>query len=163
MNRCTRVVAVLVSAVVSGCATTPNLPAPISIEFGQDRYLSDAYLAATPGAMCGRPSFAPGGFEVRAPLPDGTWFRVVAVGPDVDEFNMIALERGNGTDEAQLTMRLNATEGIVRLNDAGREDAWGLNHRWADWMRALGERVLRLDCARAEIDLGRESDAAQGL
>ena len=134
-----------------GCATSGGrTPAPMPIEFGQDRYVSNAYLSETPGVRCGHPAFAPGGLEVRAPLPDGTWFRVVTVGATVDQLDTIVLERGFGDGEAQLRMRLDAVEGIVRLDDGGRREAWGIHHAWADWLRTLGRRVAGLDCAKAE-------------
>jgi hypothetical protein len=69
-------------------------------------------------------------------------------GPE-DAPTTIVLERGTRTDEAQLTMRLDEVEGIVRLRDAGREDAdaWGAFSSRADWLRDLGSRVRGLDCA----------------
>ena len=146
-----QVLALCAVGCMCGCATSGGrAPAPLPIEFGQERYLSNAYLSETPGVRCGHPAFAPGGLEVRAPLPDGTWFRVVAVGASADGFDTIVLQRGLEDDEAQLTMRLDAGEGIVRLDDAGRKEAWGIHHAWADWMRTLGTRVAGLDCARAE-------------
>ena len=146
-----RVVALLALPALCACAAAAAIgPERLSIEFGQNRYLSNTYLAATPGVVCGHPRFAPGGVEVRAPLPDGTWFRVVAVGGGTDEFDTVVLERGVGADQAQLTMRLDAKEGIVRLREVGHTDAWGINHPWADWLRELGRSVQALDCARAE-------------
>jgi hypothetical protein len=142
------IVVSLVLGALSGCAL-PRATSPerLSIEFGQGRYLSDTYLATTPGSRCGHPSFAPGGVEARAPLPDGSWFRVFAVGAAPGEFSTVVLQRGVGAEEAQLTMRLDAQEGIVRLDEPGRKDAWGINHSWADWLRDLGRRVQNLDCA----------------
>ena len=159
------IAAPLILLALSACATaTTNRPELLSIEFGQDRFLTDAYLAATPAARCGHPfdggsSFdsvpeiveaLPGMVEVRAPLPDGTWFRVFMTGPGSDDApTTIVLERGARTDEAQLTMRLDEAEGIVRLRDEGREDedAWGVNSSRADWLRDLGSRVRGLQCA----------------
>ena len=139
------------SCLLGACAvTSARTSEPISIEFGQDRYLSDTYLTATAGSRCGPPVYAPGGVEARAPLPDGTWFRVFAIDDDTGEPRTVVLERGVGGEDARLTMRLDAEDGIVRLDDAGRRDAWGIHHPWADWMRALGRRVRTLDCARAE-------------
>jgi hypothetical protein len=125
-------------------------PGPMSIEFGQDRYLTDAYLATTPGSRCGHPTYAPGGVEARAPLPDGSWFHVFAIGESPGELQTVVLERGVGQGPAQLTMRLDGQEGIVRLEDTDRRDAWGIHHPWADWLRGLGQRVYDLDCASIE-------------
>jgi hypothetical protein len=142
-----QVIATLLLPFASACALgRANPPQRLSIEFGQDQYLSDAYLSATPNAVCGHPSFAPGGVEARAPLPDGTWFRVFAIGAP-PEFSTVVLQRGVGSEDARLTMRLDAEEGIVRLDEPGHKDAWGINHGWADWMRDLGRRVQTLDCA----------------
>lgn len=147
------------------CASVTNQPPELlSIEFGQDRYLTDAYLAATPGARCGHPfaggstfdsvpeavDAVPAMVEVRAPLPDGTWFRVFMTGPDVQaDPSTIVLERGTGADAAQLSVRLDEAEGIVRLRDGDRArvDAWGVNSSRADWLRDLGSRVRSLECA----------------
>jgi hypothetical protein len=142
-----RVAATVFLPALCACASGSRVREPISIEFGQDRYLSDRYLADTPGARCGHPVFAPGGVEARAPLPDGTWFRVFAIGDGPDALRTIVLERGITGQEARLTMRLDAEEGIVRLDDTGRRDAWGIYHPWADWLRDLGRRVQALDCA----------------
>lgn len=137
----------------SACAAgpPPGAPEPIAIEFGQERYLSDTYLARTPGARCGHPAYAPGGTEVRAPLPDGSWFRVFSIGDDLDRTRVVVLERGTGEGEPALSMRLDGEEGIVRLEAEDRRDAWGIHHRWADWMRELGRRAEALDCASSAI------------
>jgi hypothetical protein len=150
---------------LSACApATTSRPELVSIEFGQERFLTDAYLAATPGASCGHPfavggavdsvpeivEAVPGMVEVRAPLPDGTWFRVFMTGPGPEDApTTIVLERGVGADEARLTMRLDEVEGIVRLQDEARENgrAWGVYSARADWLRDLGSRVRSLDCA----------------
>lgn len=135
---------------LSACATASVVASPLSIEFGHDVYLTDTYLDAEPGARCGIPSFAPGGVEAGATLPDGTWFRVVAVGGDGVTPETVVLERGVEAQPTQLTMRLDSEEGIVRLQDAGRRDAWRINHAWADWMRELGDDLRSLDCAQPE-------------
>ena len=135
-------------APLATCATGAVLgPEPVSIEFGQDAYLTDSYLTATGGTRCGPPSFAPGGTEVSASLPDGTWFRLFVIGSGTDDLSTVVLERGWDGEDAQLAMRLDGEEGIVRLREAQRRDAWGINHPWADWMRELGARARSLDCA----------------
>ena len=134
---------------VAGCATAnPPSPAPLSIEFGQDVYLTEAYLQGTPGSQCGPPPYAPGGTEVRGPLPDGSWFRLLAIGSAGEEVKTVILQRGWEGRDAQVEIRLNSVEGIVRLRDRdrGEERAWGIHSRRADWMRAIGSRVLSLDC-----------------
>jgi hypothetical protein len=142
------ITAVVLLIGLSGCALARgSTPQRLSIEFGQERYLSDGYLSATPGAECGHPSFAPGGVEARAPLPDGTWFRVFAIGSSPEQLSTVVLQRGVGAEDAQLTLRLDAQEGIVRLEEPGHKDAWGINHGWADWLRNLGRQVQTLDCA----------------
>jgi hypothetical protein len=147
----TRVTAPLFLAALSACAVVrARGPERLSIEFGQDRYLSDAYLTMTPGASCGHHPLAPGNVEVSAPLPDGTWFRVFAIGAAPDDLNTVVLQRGEAVGETQLTMRLDAREGIVRLDEPGRKDAWGINHGWADWLRDLGRRAHMLECAAAD-------------
>ena len=136
----------LISAAACATSSPPSLE-PLSIEFGQDVYLTDSYLQSTPGCQCGPPPYAPGGTEVRGPLPDGSWFRVFALESGGGEFDTVVLERGWEGREAHLVMRLYGGEGIVRLNDRGRKDAWGVNHPWADWLRAIGSRALSLQCA----------------
>lgn len=135
---------------LAACATSsPQNAPPLSIEFGQDVYLTDASLQDTPGAQCGAPRAAPLGVNVRSPLPDGSWFRVFALESASGGFDTVALERGWEGREPQMVMRLNGSEGIVRLSDRGERDAWGINSAWADWLRALGERALSLECASA--------------
>ena len=83
MKMRSRITPTLLLSALSACAVAgagANGPERLSIEFGQDQYLSDAYLTTTPGASCGHHALAPGNVEVSAPLPDGTWFRVFAVG-----------------------------------------------------------------------------------
>lgn len=148
-----RTAGVLALAGMCACSSgAPARPQPISIEFGQDLYLTDAYLSATPGARCGPPAFAPGGAEARAPLPDGSWYRVFAIDGSAGDPSTVVLERGAVPDQTRLTMRLDGEEGIVRLDDGDRRDAWGNFHPWADWMRDLGRSVQALDCAMAEPD-----------
>ena len=132
---------------VAACATT-NLPGPepLSMEFGQDAYLTAAYLESVPGVECGIPMSAPGGAQVRGPLPDGSWFSLFAVPSTDGAPDTVVLERGWEGQESQLTVRLDSKEGIVRLKEGDRRDAWGVNHPWADWMRGLGMRVLSLGC-----------------
>ncbi len=133
---------------VAACATSsPPSPEPLSVEFGQDLYLTDSYVRDTPGGQCGPPPFAPGGTEVRGPLPDGSWFRLFALESGGGEIDTVILERGWDGRAAHMTLRLDDGEGIVRLTDGGRKDAWGINHPWADWMRAIGSRALSLECA----------------
>ena len=80
---------------VAACATSsPPSPEPLSIEFGQDVYLTDAYLQETPGCRCGPPLYAPGGIEVRGPLPDGSWFRLFALKTEGSELGTVILQRG---------------------------------------------------------------------
>ncbi len=141
----------LAAAYLCACASGPTPgPEPISIEFGQNQYLTDDYLSATSGARCGKPSFAPGGAEARAPLPDGSWYRVFAINGEDNDLSTVVLERGVDHGRAQLTMRLDGEEGIVRLDEGSRRDAWGIYHPWADWMRDLGRSVQSLDCASAD-------------
>lgn len=136
---------------LAACATPGSAGSePLSIEFGQDVYLAEAFLQSTPDVHCGPPTFAPGGNQVRAALPDGSWFRLFAIDSSTGGPDTVILERGWADQEAQLTMRLDSEEGIVRLLDRGQRDAWGINHPWADWMRALGTRVLSLECARPD-------------
>ena len=139
----------ILALVACAACSSPGLftPAPLSIEFGQDAYLTDAYLQDTPGHQCGAPAAAPRMTNIRSPLPDGSWFRVFALESEGGGFDTVALERGWEGQEAQLVMRLSGSEGIVRLRDRGREDAWGVNHAWGDWMRALGARASSLECA----------------
>ncbi len=133
---------------VAGCAaSSPPGPAPLSIEFGQDVYLTDDYLKGTPGSRCGPPRYAPGGTEVRAPLPDGSWFRLFALRSRGGEVGTVILERGWEGSEGHMEIRLDRAEGIVRLKDPGRDRAWGIHSARADWMRAIGSRALSLDCA----------------
>ncbi len=133
---------------ITGCATLRQpSPAPLSIEFGQDAYLTDTYVQGTPGCQCGPPRYAPRGTEVRAPLPDGSWFRLFALESPGDEIHTVILQRGWEGREAQLEIRLDSEEGIVRLTDRGQERAWGFFSSRAEWMRAIGSRALSLDCA----------------
>lgn len=148
-----RTIGVLAVARLSACAGgAANGPEPLSIEFGQEEYLTDAYLSTTPGARCGPPAFAPGGAEAHASLPDGSWYRAFAIDGSGGELSTVVLERGVDPEEVDLTMRFDGEEGIVRLDDGDRRDAWGNFHAWADWMRGLGRSVQTLDCAMAEPD-----------
>lgn len=143
-----RVLMVLALISVAGCATSdPPGPEPLSIEFGQDLYLTEAYLTGTPGSQCGPPLSAPGGTEVRSPLPDGSWFRLFALESSGGDVDTVILQRGWEGHEAHMEIRLDGGEGIVRLTDRGKERAWGIYSPRADWMRAIGSRVLSLDCA----------------
>jgi len=142
---------IAISALSAGCATSGHVELePLSIEFGQGQYLTDDYLAGASGSRCGAPLSAPGGVDVSAALPDGTWFRVFAVGESPRALDTVVLERGVSAAEAQLTIRLDAEEGIVRLEEQGRDHAWGIFHPRADWMRDLGRRAYELHCAQAE-------------
>lgn len=140
--------AVIILGVATACATAPHASSErLSIEFGQDAFLTPSYLLSTPDARCGPPAFAPGGMEAAGPLPDQTWFRVVAIPSADPDPQTVIFERGHAGQGAQLTMRYERSEGIVRLTEGAHRDAWGANHPWAEWMRALGSRVLTMECA----------------
>lgn len=136
---------------IAACASSGSVaPDRLSIEFGHETYLTDGYVQRTANSRCGPPPYAPGGTEVMAPLPDGTWFRLFAMQDEEGTWQTVILERGLEDEEAQLEMRLDAAEGIVRLREGARRDAWGINHGWADWMRALGASASSLRCAAPE-------------
>ena len=136
---------------IAACTSTGSVaPDRLSIEFGHEFYLTDEYVQRAANSRCGPPTYAPSGTEVLAPLPDGTWFRLFAMQDDEGTWETVILERGLDGEEAQLAMRLDAAEGIVRLREGERRDAWGINHAWADWMRTLGERASSLLCAAPE-------------
>ena len=63
--------------------------------------------------------------EAAGPLPDQTWFRVVAIPSPEPDPETVILERGHEEQDADLTMRYERSEGIVRLTEGEYPDSWG--------------------------------------
>ena len=141
--------AVLPAIVVLLCAcSTRQPPAPLSWEFGQERYLTSEYLTTSTGASCTKTD---GRVLAVGALPDSTYF-IVQARPSSFPEPFVTLERGynpNGQRRIAVGVQLDPAAGIVKGLDRGESQAFGLRSYEARWLSELGTRALALDCPAA--------------
>ena len=135
----------LLCTALTACATFGGRKVtPLSWEFGRDLYLTDEYLASTPGAVCERYFVQ---LRIFAPLPDGTYYTIHAIPSAEHPEPWITLERGTALNRPVQALSLDPQQGIVRGFDRGEAKAYGIRTSEAAWLAELGRRALDLQCA----------------
>jgi hypothetical protein len=123
-------------------------PSPPALHFDLVRFVTEEYLAGTDDSRCGpMPGRSRAWIEVRAPLPDGSWFSIQAAPGTAHPEPFVVLARGWSDRPGSQGLLLDPDQGLVRSIGPGETKTYGLRTPVAGWLQEIGNRALALPCA----------------
>ena len=142
--------AISLLVILAACSgLPPEPPAPPSLWFDAEQYVTPEYLSSTPTAICGAaPNERVGWIQFRAPLPDGSWVQILAASDSVLPEPSVSLTRGWMERGGVRAVHLDPHEGLVRELVGTEPRFHGFRSRVAEWLQIVGNDVLALNCAQ---------------